>query len=113
MDTHLRTRPIDKYVTVDGLRLRYIEEGQGPAVLLLHGASLGEHLKALKKIADRRPSSSGDDPDADDAELRPRSSRGLEHHAARRRGGGPALAPTSSADGTADAGTRPLRKMPG
>jgi len=41
MDTHLRTRPVDKYVTVDGLRMRYIEEGQGPAALLLHGASLG------------------------------------------------------------------------
>jgi pimeloyl-ACP methyl ester carboxylesterase len=31
----------DKFVTVDGLRLRYIEEGEGPVVLLLHGASLG------------------------------------------------------------------------
>ncbi|HEX5279906.1 MAG TPA: alpha/beta hydrolase [Micropepsaceae bacterium] len=31
----------DKFVTVDGLKLRYIEEGEGPAVLLLHGASLG------------------------------------------------------------------------
>jgi 4,5:9,10-diseco-3-hydroxy-5,9,17-trioxoandrosta-1(10),2-diene-4-oate hydrolase len=41
MDTHLRTRPVDKYVTVDGLRMRYIEEGSGPAVLLTHGASLG------------------------------------------------------------------------
>ena len=41
MDTHLRTRPVDKYVTVDGLRLRYIEEGQGQPVLLMHGASLG------------------------------------------------------------------------
>jgi 4,5:9,10-diseco-3-hydroxy-5,9,17-trioxoandrosta-1(10),2-diene-4-oate hydrolase len=35
------TRVKDKFVTVDGLRLRYIEEGEGPAVLLLHGASLG------------------------------------------------------------------------
>jgi len=41
MDTHLRTRPVDKYVAVDGLRMRYIEEGQGPAALLMHGASLG------------------------------------------------------------------------
>jgi pimeloyl-ACP methyl ester carboxylesterase len=31
----------DKYVTVDGLKLRYIEEGSGPSVLFLHGASLG------------------------------------------------------------------------
>jgi len=35
------TRVKDKYITVDGLRLRYIEEGQGPAIVLLHGASLG------------------------------------------------------------------------
>jgi pimeloyl-ACP methyl ester carboxylesterase len=31
----------DKFVTVDGLKLRYIEEGSGPSVLFLHGASLG------------------------------------------------------------------------
>jgi 2-hydroxy-6-oxonona-2,4-dienedioate hydrolase len=31
----------DKFVTVDGLKLRYIEKGTGPAVLFLHGASLG------------------------------------------------------------------------
>src|SRR5262249_36588605 len=41
MSTDLMTRVTDKYITVDGLRLRYIEEGNGPAVLLLHGASLG------------------------------------------------------------------------
>lgn len=33
--------PEDKFVEVDGLRLRYIEQGDGPAVLLLHGGSLG------------------------------------------------------------------------
>jgi 4,5:9,10-diseco-3-hydroxy-5,9,17-trioxoandrosta-1(10),2-diene-4-oate hydrolase len=31
----------DKFVEVDGLKLRYIEEGAGPSVLFLHGASLG------------------------------------------------------------------------
>jgi len=31
----------DKYVQVDGLKTRYIEDGSGPAVLFLHGASLG------------------------------------------------------------------------
>ena len=41
MSSNLMTRVKDKYVTVDGLRLRYIEEGHGPAVLFLHGASLG------------------------------------------------------------------------
>jgi pimeloyl-ACP methyl ester carboxylesterase len=41
MGADLKTRVKDKFVTVDGLRLRYIEEGEGPVVLLLHGASLG------------------------------------------------------------------------
>lgn len=41
MDTQLKTRTIDKYVTIDGLRIRYIEEGAGKPVLLMHGASLG------------------------------------------------------------------------
>jgi pimeloyl-ACP methyl ester carboxylesterase len=41
MSSDLMTRVKDKYVTVDGLKLRYIEEGEGPTVLLLHGASLG------------------------------------------------------------------------
>jgi 4,5:9,10-diseco-3-hydroxy-5,9,17-trioxoandrosta-1(10),2-diene-4-oate hydrolase len=36
-----RIKPEDKFVSVDGLKLRYIEEGSGPAVLFLHGASLG------------------------------------------------------------------------
>ena len=31
----------DKFVQVDGLKTRYIEEGSGPTVILLHGASLG------------------------------------------------------------------------
>jgi pimeloyl-ACP methyl ester carboxylesterase len=35
------TRLEDNFVTIDGLKIRYIEEGDGPPVLLLHGASLG------------------------------------------------------------------------
>ena len=31
----------DKFVEVDGQKLRYIEDGTGPSVLFLHGASLG------------------------------------------------------------------------
>ena len=31
----------DRSVRVDGLNVRYLEEGSGPAVLLLHGAALG------------------------------------------------------------------------
>ena len=41
MDTQERTRPVDKYVTVDGLKTRYIEAGQGQPTILMHGASLG------------------------------------------------------------------------
>src|SRR3954469_16474102 len=37
----MASKPEDKFVNVDGLKLRYIEEGSGPAVLFLHGASLG------------------------------------------------------------------------
>jgi pimeloyl-ACP methyl ester carboxylesterase len=45
MSSDTLTRVKDKFVTVDGLNTRYIEEGPGepglPPVLLLHGASLG------------------------------------------------------------------------
>src|SRR5215471_12036907 len=41
MSADLMTRVKDKFVTIDGLKIRYIEEGQGPAVIFLHGASLG------------------------------------------------------------------------
>ena len=40
-DAITRTRPKDRFVTVDGLSTRYIEAGEGHPVLLLHGASLG------------------------------------------------------------------------
>jgi 4,5:9,10-diseco-3-hydroxy-5,9,17-trioxoandrosta-1(10),2-diene-4-oate hydrolase len=41
MATELKSKLADKYVNVDGLRIRYIEEGQGPVALFFHGASLG------------------------------------------------------------------------
>jgi len=41
MATAVTTRLQDKYVTIDGLRVRYIEQGTGPVALFLHGASLG------------------------------------------------------------------------
>ena len=41
MDFVERIKPEDQFVSVDGLKLRYIEAGSGPAVLFLHGASLG------------------------------------------------------------------------
>jgi pimeloyl-ACP methyl ester carboxylesterase len=55
MSTDLRSRVEDKFVTVDGLRLRYIERGEGPPVLLLHGASLGSSadvfIRTLEPLA--------------------------------------------------------------
>jgi pimeloyl-ACP methyl ester carboxylesterase len=41
MDTEERIKPENKFVSVDGQKLRYIEEGSGPSVLFLHGAALG------------------------------------------------------------------------
>src|SRR5258706_14010343 len=41
MSADLMARVKDKFVTIDGLRIRYIEEGEGPPVIFLHGASLG------------------------------------------------------------------------
>jgi 4,5:9,10-diseco-3-hydroxy-5,9,17-trioxoandrosta-1(10),2-diene-4-oate hydrolase len=41
MDFVEKIKPEDKFVSVDGLKLRYIEAGSGPSVLFLHGASLG------------------------------------------------------------------------
>lgn len=34
------TRPVDSFVVVNGTRLRFRDEGQGPAVLLVHGWTL-------------------------------------------------------------------------
>jgi pimeloyl-ACP methyl ester carboxylesterase len=41
MDVAVKSEVEDKFVTVGGLRIRYLEQGRGPAVILLHGASLG------------------------------------------------------------------------
>jgi pimeloyl-ACP methyl ester carboxylesterase len=49
MDTHLATLTADKYIAIDGLRLRYIEEGSGHPVLLLHGASLGSSADVFRR----------------------------------------------------------------
>ena len=49
MDTHLATMSADKYVTIDGLRIRYIEEGIGIPVFLLHGASLGSSADVFRR----------------------------------------------------------------
>ena len=39
----------DKFMTIDGLKLRYIEEGSGPSVLFLHGASLGSSADVFQR----------------------------------------------------------------
>jgi 4,5:9,10-diseco-3-hydroxy-5,9,17-trioxoandrosta-1(10),2-diene-4-oate hydrolase len=49
MATDVAMRVRDKYVTVDGLKLRYIEEGDGPPVVLLHGASLGSSADVFRR----------------------------------------------------------------
>ena len=49
MDTHLATMTADKYVTIDGLKIRYIEEGSGYPVLFLHGASLGSSADVFRQ----------------------------------------------------------------
>lgn len=49
MDGDRQTQHQDKYVTIDGLRLRFIEAGEGPAVLLLHGASLGSSADVFRR----------------------------------------------------------------
>jgi pimeloyl-ACP methyl ester carboxylesterase len=37
----MRPATREQFTSVDGLRVRHLEEGRGPAILLLHGASLG------------------------------------------------------------------------
>ncbi len=38
-DTEQQFPPIGKFITVDGLRMHYTEQGNGPVLVLLHGAS--------------------------------------------------------------------------
>jgi pimeloyl-ACP methyl ester carboxylesterase len=49
MSADLAARVRDKYANVAGLKLRYIEEGEGPPVLLLHGASLGSSADVFRR----------------------------------------------------------------
>jgi pimeloyl-ACP methyl ester carboxylesterase len=39
----------DKFVTVQGLRTRYLERGEGPPTILLHGASLGSSADVWRR----------------------------------------------------------------
>ena len=49
MTTAEKIKPEDRFVTVDGLKLRYVEEGSGPSVLFLHGASLGSSADVFQR----------------------------------------------------------------
>jgi 4,5:9,10-diseco-3-hydroxy-5,9,17-trioxoandrosta-1(10),2-diene-4-oate hydrolase len=39
----------NQFVQVDGLKTRYVEDGAGPAVILLHGASLGSSADVFER----------------------------------------------------------------
>jgi pimeloyl-ACP methyl ester carboxylesterase len=49
LDAAVKSGIEDKFVTVAGLRTRYLEQGQGPAVILLHGASLGSSADVWRR----------------------------------------------------------------
>lgn len=49
MDTAVKSEVEDKIVTVSGLRTRYFEEGRGPAVIMMHGASLGSSADVWRR----------------------------------------------------------------
>jgi len=40
---------MEKTTQVDGLKICYLEEGSGPAVIFLHGASLGSSARAFER----------------------------------------------------------------
>ncbi len=40
---------MEKTIQVDGLKIYYLEEGSGPAVIFLHGASLGSSARAFER----------------------------------------------------------------
>ncbi len=47
----------NNFITVDGLRIRYVEEGDGPSVVLLHGGSLGSSADIFRR--NMKPLASG------------------------------------------------------
>ncbi len=44
---------MENYIKVDGLKTRYLEEGTGPAVVFLHGASLGSSADVYQDTLER------------------------------------------------------------
>lgn len=49
MDTGLTHDLADRYVSIDGLRMRYLEQGAGRPVLFMHGASLGSSADVFRR----------------------------------------------------------------
>src|SRR5262249_43832659 len=47
MDVAVQTR--DRFVTVDGLNTRYLEEGSGVPAIMLHGSSLGSSADVFRR----------------------------------------------------------------
>ena len=47
MNIAVRTK--DRFVKVDGLKIRYLEEGSGAAAILLHGSSLGSSADVFRR----------------------------------------------------------------
>jgi len=50
---------IENFVQVDGLKIRYLEEGKGPEVILLHGASLGSSADVWERNLERQSDAGG------------------------------------------------------
>ena len=48
MNVVVRTN--DRFVTVDGLKIRYLEDGAGVPAILLHGSSLGSSADVFRRI---------------------------------------------------------------
>src|SRR4051812_12063922 len=46
---NIAVRTNDRFVTVDGLKLRYLEEGSGVPAILLHGSSLGSSADVFRR----------------------------------------------------------------
>jgi 2-hydroxy-6-oxonona-2,4-dienedioate hydrolase len=46
---NIAVRSDDRFVTIDGLNIRYLEEGSGVPAILLHGASLGSSADVFRR----------------------------------------------------------------
>src|SRR3954465_5247183 len=46
---NIAVRTNDRVVTVDGLKIRYLEEGSGVPAILLHGSSLGSSADVFRR----------------------------------------------------------------